>query len=250
MGPSDAWMAANMLWRWSAGSTAWARCTSCSHLCHKLLTRGRPHHAAAGQGPRTHIDGVHVPKGWSPAGTGTGFPSLNRSHCATDALLPKLNSTCHSSSACTRSMWNSQASLHPPRQTDPATAVIGLQQHLPACARHFSSARPDPIPSSSSTPFGDPSSACNQAPRPSSTAEHPDHQVNDSASNGAGASATGRANPLDHVTDMRRPARWYPQARALRRKIIAHLGPTNSGKISGKIPLAGCGCGDGVAVVA
>lgn len=30
--------------------------------------------------------------------------------------------------------------------------------------------------------------------------------------------------------DCRRPGEWFPLARQLRRKIIAHLGPTNSGK--------------------
>jgi hypothetical protein len=31
-------------------------------------------------------------------------------------------------------------------------------------------------------------------------------------------------------TDLTCPASWYPIARALQRKVIAHLGPTNSGK--------------------
>lgn len=32
------------------------------------------------------------------------------------------------------------------------------------------------------------------------------------------------------VTDMRSPHDWYPEARRMRRKIIFHAGPTNSGK--------------------
>ena len=32
-----------------------------------------------------------------------------------------------------------------------------------------------------------------------------------------------------HLTDMSLPASWYPAARAMRRHIIAHCGPTNSG---------------------
>lgn len=32
-----------------------------------------------------------------------------------------------------------------------------------------------------------------------------------------------------HLTDMRHPSTWFPGARAMHRKIIAHLGPTNSG---------------------
>ncbi len=31
------------------------------------------------------------------------------------------------------------------------------------------------------------------------------------------------------LLDLRRPASWYPLARQMRRTIIAHLGPTNSG---------------------
>jgi hypothetical protein len=30
-------------------------------------------------------------------------------------------------------------------------------------------------------------------------------------------------------TDLTHPESWYPEARRMRRKIIAHLGPTNSG---------------------
>ncbi|EFJ52880.1 hypothetical protein VOLCADRAFT_41250, partial [Volvox carteri f. nagariensis] len=32
------------------------------------------------------------------------------------------------------------------------------------------------------------------------------------------------------LTDLTRPASWYPLARSLQRKVVAHLGPTNSGK--------------------
>ncbi|KAG5884851.1 hypothetical protein JTB14_036087 [Gonioctena quinquepunctata] len=35
---------------------------------------------------------------------------------------------------------------------------------------------------------------------------------------------------LKKISDLRSPANWYPQARALNRKIIFHAGPTNSGK--------------------
>ena len=35
---------------------------------------------------------------------------------------------------------------------------------------------------------------------------------------------------LKKISDLRRPANWYPEARALSRKIIFHAGPTNSGK--------------------
>ncbi|XP_018320341.1 ATP-dependent RNA helicase SUV3 homolog, mitochondrial [Agrilus planipennis] len=35
---------------------------------------------------------------------------------------------------------------------------------------------------------------------------------------------------LKKISDLRDPANWYPQARALNRKIIFHAGPTNSGK--------------------
>lgn len=33
-----------------------------------------------------------------------------------------------------------------------------------------------------------------------------------------------------HLTDLTCPASWYPAARMMRRRIIAHMGPTNSGK--------------------
>ncbi|KAL3268936.1 hypothetical protein HHI36_008023 [Cryptolaemus montrouzieri] len=35
---------------------------------------------------------------------------------------------------------------------------------------------------------------------------------------------------LKKISDLRTPANWYPEARALNRKIIFHAGPTNSGK--------------------
>ncbi|GJQ83874.1 hypothetical protein Trydic_g6752 [Trypoxylus dichotomus] len=35
---------------------------------------------------------------------------------------------------------------------------------------------------------------------------------------------------LRKISDLRSPANWYPQARAITRKIIFHAGPTNSGK--------------------
>ena len=34
----------------------------------------------------------------------------------------------------------------------------------------------------------------------------------------------------DHLTDLTTPASWYPAARMLRRRVVAHMGPTNSGK--------------------
>ncbi|XP_023236480.1 ATP-dependent RNA helicase SUV3 homolog, mitochondrial-like [Centruroides sculpturatus] len=35
---------------------------------------------------------------------------------------------------------------------------------------------------------------------------------------------------LKKISDLRLPANWYPEARAINRKIIFHAGPTNSGK--------------------
>jgi ATP-dependent RNA helicase SUPV3L1/SUV3 len=40
--------------------------------------------------------------------------------------------------------------------------------------------------------------------------------------------ASGSIPPF--LTDLTQPANWFPAARAMRRTIIAHLGPTNSGK--------------------
>ncbi|KAF5838453.1 hypothetical protein DUNSADRAFT_2847 [Dunaliella salina] len=38
------------------------------------------------------------------------------------------------------------------------------------------------------------------------------------------------STPFAHLTDMRHPSTWFPGARAMQRRIVAHLGPTNSGK--------------------
>lgn len=38
------------------------------------------------------------------------------------------------------------------------------------------------------------------------------------------------APPKDSFVDMTNPAEWYPEARKMKRKIIMHVGPTNSGK--------------------
>ena len=38
------------------------------------------------------------------------------------------------------------------------------------------------------------------------------------------------ASALSYLTDLTRPSSFYPIARSLERRIIAHLGPTNSGK--------------------
>lgn len=35
---------------------------------------------------------------------------------------------------------------------------------------------------------------------------------------------------LKKISDLRSPAHWFPEARAINRKIIFHAGPTNSGK--------------------
>ena len=35
---------------------------------------------------------------------------------------------------------------------------------------------------------------------------------------------------LRYVSDLTHPANWFPLARAKRRKIVIHAGPTNSGK--------------------
>lgn len=35
---------------------------------------------------------------------------------------------------------------------------------------------------------------------------------------------------LKKISDLRQPANWYPEARAITRKVIFHAGPTNSGK--------------------
>lgn len=36
--------------------------------------------------------------------------------------------------------------------------------------------------------------------------------------------------PVDHSIDFNTPAEWFPEARRMRRKVIMHVGPTNSGK--------------------
>ncbi len=36
---------------------------------------------------------------------------------------------------------------------------------------------------------------------------------------------------LKKISDLRDPANWYPDARAIPRKIVFHAGPTNSGKV-------------------
>lgn len=36
---------------------------------------------------------------------------------------------------------------------------------------------------------------------------------------------------LKKISDLRDPANWYPDARAIQRKVIFHAGPTNSGKV-------------------
>ncbi len=53
----------------------------------------------------------------------------------------------------------------------------------------------------------------------------PDAGGPDHTSGGGGGAAARRL-----LTDLRHPALWFPQARALSRTIVAHLGPTNSGK--------------------
>jgi hypothetical protein len=42
--------------------------------------------------------------------------------------------------------------------------------------------------------------------------------------------AAGLADTPAHLTDLTCPASWYPAARQIRRRVVAHLGPTNSGK--------------------
>lgn len=42
--------------------------------------------------------------------------------------------------------------------------------------------------------------------------------------------AAGLAESLAHLTDLTSPASWYPAARMMRRRVVAHVGPTNSGK--------------------
>lgn len=40
-----------------------------------------------------------------------------------------------------------------------------------------------------------------------------------------------REKSTDFLADMSSPVEWYPLARKLKRDIIAHIGPTNSGKV-------------------
>ncbi len=42
--------------------------------------------------------------------------------------------------------------------------------------------------------------------------------------------AAGLAESVAHLTDLTSPASWYPAARMMRRRVVAHVGPTNSGK--------------------
>jgi hypothetical protein len=41
---------------------------------------------------------------------------------------------------------------------------------------------------------------------------------------------TDKEAPAEHIIDLTKPADWYPNARNMKRKIIFHTGPTNSGK--------------------
>ena len=40
---------------------------------------------------------------------------------------------------------------------------------------------------------------------------------------------------LKDVTDLSMPEEWYPEARSMQRRIIYHMGPTNSGKTKNAI---------------
>ncbi len=40
---------------------------------------------------------------------------------------------------------------------------------------------------------------------------------------------------LKDVTDLSMPEEWYPDARSMQRRIIYHMGPTNSGKTKNAI---------------
>lgn len=50
------------------------------------------------------------------------------------------------------------------------------------------------------------------------------------ATAGLPAPAPLRPDPASLVLDLTAPASWYPAARALRRRVVFHAGPTNSGK--------------------
>lgn len=46
------------------------------------------------------------------------------------------------------------------------------------------------------------------------------------------SSSSSPSSSLERLLDLRFPATWYPLARQMRRKIVAHLGPTNSGTLT------------------
>lgn len=46
---------------------------------------------------------------------------------------------------------------------------------------------------------------------------------------------TEEKNDADKLADLRDPHLWYAAARQQRRKVIAHVGPTNSGKTYGAL---------------
>ena len=46
------------------------------------------------------------------------------------------------------------------------------------------------------------------------------------------SSSSSPPTSLERLLDLRFPATWYPLARQMRRKIVAHLGPTNSGTLT------------------
>ena len=49
------------------------------------------------------------------------------------------------------------------------------------------------------------------------------------SSSSTSTASSPKAHAKERLIDLRQPAGWYPLARQMRRKIIAHLGPTNSG---------------------
>ncbi|KAJ1552117.1 RNA helicase, partial [Cladochytrium tenue] len=63
----------------------------------------------------------------------------------------------------------------------------------------------------------------------------------------AAASSAAAAEQLDillRLSDLRSPGEWYPEARQLRRRVIMHAGPTNSGKTHHALRrLRDCGSG-------
>ncbi len=74
-----------------------------------------------------------------------------------------------------------------------------------------------------------------------------DHtELSSAALSAARAASHAEASTSDsaHLTDLSYPASWYPAARALERTIIAHVGPTNSGKTHSALKaLAAAGSG-------